>query len=120
MLNKIDEYFAPEHTAHVTANRTLHGLGDFKAYLLSIIGAFSDVVLRVDHVCHLDDGQGRYRVATRWTMQGTHDGPGWYGKPTGKRINILGISHQEIENGRINREWLVFDEFALLKQLYRG
>jgi len=41
---------------------------------------------------------------TRWTMQGTHYGPGWYGPPTGKRIRILGISHQIVEIEKINRE----------------
>jgi len=119
LLNKIDEYLVPKHWAQITAHRTLHGVGDYKAYILSLLGAFSDLSLNVDHICWVDDGDGRYRVATRWTMQSTHDGPGWYGAPTGKRIRILGISHQIVENEKINREWLVFDEFALLKQLYR-
>ena len=119
LLNKIDDYFIPEHWAQVTAHRTLHGVGDYKAYILSLLGAFSDLAMEVDHVCWIDDGEGRYRVATRWTMQGTHNGPGWYGPPTGKRIRILGITHQNVENKKIMREWMVFDEFALLKQIYR-
>ncbi|MBC8332767.1 MAG: ester cyclase [Anaerolineae bacterium] len=119
LLNKIDEYFIREHWAQVTAHRTLHGVGDYKAYILSLLGAFSDIALKIDHICSVDDGDGRWRVATRWTLQGTHDGPGWYGKPTGKRIRVLGITHQHIENQKIVREWMCFDEFALLKQLYR-
>ena len=119
LLNKIDEYYAPNPWAQVTAHRTLHGGDNYKTYILSLLGAFSDLSLDIDHVCWLQDGEGRYRVATRWTMQGTHDGPGWYGKPTGKRIKILGITHQNFEAGKIAREWLIFDEFALLKQLYR-
>jgi predicted ester cyclase len=119
LLNKIDDYFDPNHWAQVTAHRTLNGVGDYKAYILSLLGAFSDLTMHIDHVCWVDDGNGCYRVAIRWTMQGTHDGPGWYGAPTGQQICILGISHQNIEKGKIFREWLVFDEFALLKQLYR-
>lgn len=75
-------------------------------------------MMSVDHFCANEDGHGHYRAATRWTMQGTHTGPGFYGKPTGKRVNIIGVTHQSIEQGRIKREWTVFDEFALLKQLY--
>ncbi len=52
-------------------------------------------------------------------MLGTHTGPGIYGKPTGKQIRIMGMSHHLVENGKFVQEWTLFDEFALLKQLYR-
>jgi predicted ester cyclase len=81
------------------------------------MAAFSDLALTVDHVCWLGD-MNKGSVATRWYIQGTHDGPGWYGTPTGKRIFLLGITHQEVVEGRIVQEWTCFDEFALLKQLY--
>jgi hypothetical protein len=41
-----------------------------------------------------------------------------YGEPTGKRTFLLGITHQEIREGKFVQEWSCFDEFALLKQLY--
>ena len=82
------------------------------------MAAFPDLTLTVDHVCFLGDMQSG-RVATRWFIQGAHEGPGWYGEPTGKRIFTLGITHHKIENGRFVQEWTCFDEFALLKQLYR-
>jgi len=120
LLNKVEEYYTPRHWAYVPPNRYLYGLGEYKAHILSLLAAFSDLAVQVDHVCWVQDRDGRYRVAIRWTMQGTHDGPGWYGPPTGKRIRILGITHQHIENELITREWMVFDQFALLKQLYRS
>jgi predicted ester cyclase len=118
-LQKVDDYFAQNHWAYVPANQVVQGLGDYKAYIVSLLAAFSDLTLHVDHLNWVQEDNGRYRVAIRWTMQGTHDGPGWYGPPTGKRIRILGISHQHIENEKIVREWLVYDAFALLKQLFR-
>ncbi len=30
----------------------------------------------------------------------------------------MGITHQEVKGGKFVREWTIFDEFALLKQLY--
>lgn len=118
LFNKADEYFARDHWVMVPGHRLLSGVDAYKTYIVSLIAAFSDLALSVDHVAVLDDGDGRYRVATRWTMQGTHDGPGPWGEPRGKRIRILGITHQHIENQQIIREWLVFDAFALLKQLH--
>jgi len=68
---------------------------------------------------HGGDGEKGWRVALRWRMQGTHTGFGNYGEPTGQRINILGISHMLIQDERIQQEWMLFDEFALLKQIHR-
>ena len=75
--------------------------------------------MTVDHVYWMGNEQEGYKVATRWTLVGTHLGPGIYGAPTGKRIRILGITHHRVQGGKIQEEWLLFDEFALLKQIYR-
>jgi predicted ester cyclase len=96
----------------------MYGYGDFKAYILSLLSPFPDMMISVDHFCVIGDEKAGYRAATRWTMQGTHTGPGVYGKATGKRINIIGVTQQLVQNERITREWTLFDEFALLKQLY--
>lgn len=118
LLNKVDDYFAENIVCEGASGRRISGTGDYKAYMLSLLGPFPDLMMSVDHFCANEDGHGNYRAATRWTMQGTHTGPGFYGKPAGKRVNIIGVTHQIIEQGRITREWTVFDEFALLKQLY--
>ena len=77
-------------------------------------------MVTVDHVVWNGNAKDGYRVATRWTWQGTHDGPGLYGEPSGARIRILVISHQWIRDAKVTVEWLLFDEFALLKQIYRA
>ncbi len=118
LLNKVDEYYAPNYLCNTSTNRKLYGLGDFKAYILALLAAFPDAAINVDHICWLGNEQNGYRVATRWTLQGTHQGPGVYGEATGKRIRLMGITHQHIQAGKFVREWTAFDEFALLKQLY--
>ncbi len=118
MLNRIREWYAPNVTAYVSTNRTLYGTGDYKMWVLGLLGPFPDALVTVDHVCWLPNGPGGYRVATRWTIQGTHLGPGPYGPPSGKRIRLIGVTHQHIQDGKVAREWTIFDEFALLKQLY--
>ena len=118
LLNKIDDYYVPNYLCNTSTNKKLYGLGDFKAYVLSILAAFPDAAINVDHICWLGNEQDGYRVATRWTLQGTHQGPGAYGEATGKRIHLMGITHHHIQHGRFVKEWTAFDEFSLLKQLY--
>ena len=84
-----------------------------------MLAAFPDANVSIDYVCRLGNEQHGYRVAVQWVLQGTHLGPSMYGPPNGKRIRILGITQYEIKNGKFVQEWAVYDEFALLKQIYR-
>lgn len=118
MFNKINEYCIPNYQSHVATNRDLYGLGDYKAYILGLMAAFPDLMMYVDHICVLGDEEKGYRVAVRWWMQGNHTGPGPYGPPSGKRVQLLGFTHFLIKGGKFVKEWALFDEFALLKQIY--
>lgn len=118
LLNRVGAYFAPHAQIQSASGRRLHGIGAFQGYLLSLLSPFPDLAVSVDHFCAIPDANGTQRAATRWSLQGTHTGPGIYGKATGKRVAIFGVTHHLIEAGKITREWTLFDEFALLKQLY--
>ena len=118
LLNKIDDYYVVNYWGFVSTNRQLYGLGDLKAYILSLLAAFPDAAVHVDHICWLGDNERGYRVAVRWTLAGTHGGPGHYGEPTGKRVRLMGISHYIVKDGKFVQERTVFDEFALLKKIY--
>jgi len=117
LLGHIDRYYAPNLVCYTTGNRILYGRGDYRHNVLALLAAFPDALIQVDHICSLPNGEDAYRVATRWTLLGTHTGPGWYGPPTGKRVRLMGVTHSELENGRIVREWLLYDEVAILKQI---
>lgn len=119
LLNKIPETHASNFICESASGRSLYGQGHYRTYVLSLLSPFPDLALTFDHFCALKEGQNRYRTAIRWTMQGTHTGPGIYGEPTGHPIRIMGISHHIVENGRFVQEWTLFDEFSLLKQIYR-
>ena len=119
LLNKLNEYYSEQYICESASGRRLYGRNQFRTYILSLLSPFPDMAVSVDHFCALQDGPNRYRTATRWTMVGTHTGPGIYGAPTGKQIRIIGVTHHLVENGKFVQEWTLFDEFALLKQLYR-
>ena len=58
------------------------------------------------------------QVAVRWTLQGTHEGNGVFGEPTGARIKLVGITHYDVKDSKFVKEWTCFDQFAVLKQIY--
>ena len=119
-LSALEQYYAKNQIVHAAAGRELYGHGDLRAFILSTIAAFSDLMMTVDHVYWNGNAKDGYRVASRWTMQGTHDGPGIYGNPSGARVRVMGISHHHIKDEKITEEWMLFDEFAMLKQIYRA
>lgn len=119
LLNKVEAYYAPHYICESASGRRLYGRNQFTNYILTLLSPFPDLAISVDHFCSLAEGNNRYRTATRWTMMGTHTGPGIYGIPTGKNIRIMGVTHHLVENNQFIQEWTLFDEFALLKQLYR-
>lgn len=117
LLNKVDANYTENYQAYIASDREIYGLGDFKAFVLSMLSAFPDAAIHVDHFCALGNDEVGYRTATRWTLMGTHRGRGLYGEPTGRRIRVMGMSHHLVQNGKFVQEWTLFDEFALLKQL---
>ena len=117
MLGGLEHYYAPNVVLYTTGHRILHGRADYRYNLTALLAAFPDAHLLVDHTASVPNGADGFRVATRWTLLGTHTGPGWYGPPTGKRVRLMGITHSEIGQGRVVKEWLMYDEVALLKQL---
>ena len=119
LLNKVEEYYAPNYICESASGRRFYGRNQFINYILSLLSPFPDMAVSVEHFCALPEGPNRIRTATRWTMMGTHTGPGIYGQPTGQQIRIMGVSHHLVEDGKFIQEWTLFDEFALLKQLYR-
>jgi len=117
LFNKITDDYAPNYLCYTSSDRTIYGIGGFRAYVMAFIAAFPDARLNVDHLYWIGNERDGYRVSTRWTLIGTHDGPSHYGTPTGKPINVMGVTHHLVKNERFVQEWTVFDELALLKQL---
>jgi len=60
------------------------------------------------------------RAALRWTLHGKHTGWGAFGTPTGAEVFILGASHAEFGPWGLRREFTLFDETAVWKQILLG
>jgi steroid delta-isomerase-like uncharacterized protein len=56
-------------------------------------------------------------VTTRFTAHGTHDGELFGTPPTGRDVEISGITISRCSNGRIAEEWELVDALGVLQQV---
>jgi len=109
--------YAPGFGFEGPTDRRFSGTDRYRAFLESILSAFPDLEVQVDEVYWMGNDVDGYLSSERWSAEGTHTGPGAYGEPTGKSVQIWGITQHEIVGGRIVREWLLFNELDLMMQL---
>jgi predicted ester cyclase len=85
----------------------------------NLLSAFPDLGLHTDEVYWMGNEREGFAVSARWTAIGTHRGFGIYGRPTGRRVHLWGISQLYFSGGRIVEDWTLFNEFDVLAQLLR-
>ena len=98
-------------------NRKFNGLKDYQDFLKSLATCFPDLELQVDEIYWMGDEIDGFLSSTRWSASGTHKGSGVYGPPTGSQVQIWGITQNEIQKGRITKEWMLFNELDLMMQI---
>lgn len=120
LVGEVDRYYAPRCIVHVGSDRVLFGAEEVKQDVLAWLCMLPDARLHVDDVLWQEASPGqRRRVVTRWTLVGTHSGPGRHGAPTGRAVRVQGITHQWLAGSRIVEEWTEYNELSLLRQLLR-
>lgn len=94
-----------------------HGWGDADRFWMGLRAAFPSAAFRIHHRIGRDDPRMPPRAALRWSLTGRHDGWGAFGPPSGAPVHVMGISHAEFGPQGLRREWVVFDEIAIWKQI---
>ena len=119
-LSRVRDAYAPTCTVQAPAGRMLFGHGEVIGFVSHLLGAIPDARLAIDHVAAIPFADAGHDVALRWTLAGIHSGPGLHRPPTGVPLVIRGISHSRVVDRRIVEEWTVFDDLAVLRQMYAG
>jgi predicted ester cyclase len=110
------EYDRACHLEH-PGGQTVHGREAADRFWMGLRASFPSAEFRVEHRIGNDDEAMPPRAALRWSLSGKHDGWGMFGKPTGAEVYILGISHAEFGPWGLRREYVLFDETAIWKQI---
>ena len=96
---------------------TGHGWGDVDRFWMGLRAALPSARFEIHHVIGRDDPEFSPRAAVRWSLTGRHDGWGAFGAPTGAPVHVMGIGHAEFGPWGLRREWVLFDETAIWKQI---
>jgi predicted ester cyclase/thioesterase domain-containing protein len=123
MFGRIAEDYAPNAQYHGPLMKELYGQAAIIHQHLGLVGSLPDASYEVQHVASNPCEEGGTKVAVRWIMEGHHLGYGilgTLGDPTGKRVQVMGISHYHWKDDRIVDEWNVYDELSLLTQVKLG
>jgi predicted ester cyclase len=92
--------------------------------------ALQDARWSIEHLALVDRPGRATALALRWRVWARHTGAGRYGPPTGRAVELLGISHAEWglpdawaasadggASARVLREWHLIDDVATWMQL---
>ena len=125
-VSKVEKAYSQDAHMHASNKRELQGHTAIKSFYQAFTDTFSEIKCSIDDVYQQafrvrpEDTTEGVHVAARWTFSGKHTGNSLYGEATNAPILVMGISHYHIVNGKIQEEWAVFDELAILTQIYRA
>lgn len=86
-------------------------------FWMGLRASFPNAEFKIHHQIGRDDPMMPPRAALRWSLHGKHDGWGSFGTPTGAEVYILGACHAEFGPWGLRREWALFDETSVWKQI---
>ena len=108
----IEEFYPPDFVWH-EPDQDLRGYEQAKQFVSTFFKAIPDINITIDDVIAEGD-----KVVTRYTIRGTHQGETEeFGPPTGRQMELEGITIHRIEDGRIVEEWERYDNLSVLQQL---
>lgn len=106
----VDELLARDYDGH--SSTVIRGPDGAMAFIPVARAAFPDFQFEVlDQIAEGD------RVATRWKLVGTHEGSFQGASPSGKRVEMTGITIFRLAHGRLVEGWTNEDVLGLLQQI---
>ena len=109
----LDELLAPDYINHTPATPDLPtGPEGVKGVVTMFRSAMPDLRVVVEDMIAEGD-----KVATRYTLEGTHQGELFGVPPTGQRLSIKSITVERVSEGKIREHWRVTDSLDMMQQL---
>lgn len=118
-INEVKKYYHDNAVIHFICDKDLNGYDDIQGMIISLLSSVPNGSYVVERVtCNKRVGDDGYDVSLRWRLRGVNEGIGYFGNPTGKPLEIMGINHYHVVDGKIKEEWDTFDGLDVLKQMY--
>jgi len=112
-LQVADDLFTPNYAHHDSSTPDVgRGPESEKKRATLYRTAFPDLRLTVEDI--IAEGE---TVVARWSCRGTHKGDLNGIAPTGKHVNLTGISIARFTNGKMSEGFVNWDALSLMQQL---
>ncbi len=112
-IDAIDELCSPEFINHTAPPGVPSNCEGIKQVMAMFRQAFPDSHFAVEDMVAEGD-----KVVVRFRGRGTHQGETEaFGPPTGKRMEITGITIKRLSEGKIVEAWTNFDALGMMQQL---
>jgi len=108
--NRACQVFAP-------GAKVLHGSEQLVEFLKDYTNSFPNGSYRVHHWILNEESGKNNRIALRWSYTADHSGSGIFGKPTGVPVVIMAMTHAELQEGLVVREYHAIDEVSIWMQI---
>ncbi len=108
----IEEFYPPDLVWH-EPDQDIRGYEQARQFVSTFFDAFPDMNITVEDA--IAEGE---QAVTRYTIRGTHRGETEeFGPPTGRQVELEGITIHRIEDGKIVEEWSRYDNLSVMQQL---
>ena len=97
--------------------QTAYGRDEMVKFWVGLRSSFPNATFTIHHQIGMDADMLSPRAAIRWSLDGLHEGWGTFGKPTGAKVHVFGMSHAEFGPWGLRREFALYDEVAIWKQI---
>lgn len=113
-LDVVEEIFSPDYVSHEPTSGEVRGIEGARQFAATFRKAFPDLENTIEDMVAEGD-----KVVMRFRGSGTHKGETTetFGPPTGKRMEITGITIKRLAGGKIVEAWTNFDALGMMQQL---
>ena len=114
----VSDAYAKSCVLNVPPGLKIEGRIEAKNYFARLLASLTDTRASLDHHCVSRGDNNDLDLAIRWTVRGMHADGGFGCPGAGAELLILGISHWRIDKNGIVEDWTLYDQLAILRQIY--
>lgn len=119
-FGRVSDLYWPNARQRWPGGRQAIGHRAITGTLIQWLSGLEQVRASCDHIASIPFNEHTADIALRWTLTGryaakTPQDAHLHGLP----VMVLAVTHLRVREGRIEEEWTVFDEVALMANLYR-
>jgi len=114
----VSDAYASSCVLNVPPGLKIEGRSKAENYLTRLLASLTDTRGTLDHHCVSRRDNNELDLAIRWTVRGMHVDGGFDCPGDGAELLILGISHWRINKNGIVEDWTLYDQLAIMRQIY--